>query len=61
MSCCGSDGPRRAVLAKPCPSETLISYVRSAAERAQTTRARHPAETEPNLVNGTVVPFPKAG
>ena len=51
--------PGAAFLAKPCPSETLVSYVRSAAERAQTARTRHP--TDANLVDGTVVPFPKAG
>jgi DNA-binding NtrC family response regulator len=51
--------PGAAFLAKPCPSETLVSYVRSAAERAQTARTRHPADAD--LVDGTVVPFPKAG
>jgi CheY-like chemotaxis protein len=35
--------PGAAFLAKPCPSETLVSYVRSAAKRAQTTRAEHAA------------------
>jgi DNA-binding NtrC family response regulator len=53
--------PGAAFLAKPCPSETLVSYVRAAAERAQTARAGHSAETEADLADGTVVPFPKAG
>jgi len=48
--------PGAAFLAKPCPSDTLVSYVRSAAERAQATRA-----AEADLAEGTVVPFPKAG
>jgi DNA-binding NtrC family response regulator len=51
--------PGAAFLAKPCPSETLVSYVRSAAERAQTARARHSAEAD--SADGTVVPFPKTG
>jgi DNA-binding NtrC family response regulator len=51
--------PGAAFLAKPCPGETLVSYVRSAAERAQADRSRHPADAD--LVDGTVVRFPKAG
>lgn len=50
--------PGVAFLAKPCPSGTLVSYVRSAAERAQTARATYPA---PDGAEGTIVPFPKAG
>jgi DNA-binding NtrC family response regulator len=53
--------PGAAFLAKPCPSETLVSYVRTAAERAQTARTGRSAETEADLVDGTVVPFSKAG
>jgi len=48
--------PGAAFLAKPCPSETLVSYVRSAAERAQAARA-----TAAALDDGTVVAFPKSG
>jgi CheY-like chemotaxis protein len=53
--------PGAAFLAKPCPSETLVSYVRSAAERAQTARATHPAPDAAEPADGTIVPFPKAG
>jgi CheY-like chemotaxis protein len=50
-----------AFLAKPCPSDTLVSYVRSAAERAQAARSAHSAATEADLAEGTIVPFPKVG
>jgi len=36
--------PGGAILAKPCPSETPVSYVRSAAERTQAARAGRSAE-----------------
>ncbi|EIM26874.1 response regulator with CheY-like receiver, AAA-type ATPase, and DNA-binding domains [Microvirga lotononidis] len=53
--------PGAAFLAKPCPSETLVSYVRSAAERAQIARATYPAPDAAEPAEGTIVPFPKAG
>jgi hypothetical protein len=53
--------PGAAFLAKPCPSETLVSYVRSAAERAQTARVEHSAVNGGNSAEGTIVPFPKVG
>jgi DNA-binding NtrC family response regulator len=51
--------PGAAFLAKPCPSDTLVSYVRSAAERAQAARATRLAEVD--TADTTIVPFPKAG
>ncbi|PVE26158.1 response regulator [Microvirga sp. KLBC 81] len=52
--------PGAAFLAKPCPSETLVSYVRSAAARAQAARAAAALkETDPD--EGTVVAFSKIG
>ena len=53
--------PGAAFLAKPCPSETLVSYVRSCVERAQATRVAHSAGAEADPAEGTVVPFPKVG
>jgi CheY-like chemotaxis protein len=53
--------PGAAFLAKPCPSETLLSYVRSAAERAQATKAAQSSVTETASPEGMVVPFPKVG
>ena len=53
--------PGAAFLAKPCPSETLVSYVRSAAERAQAAKAIQSAATEAASPDGMVVPFPKVG
>lgn len=53
--------PGAAFLAKPCPSETLVSYVRSAAERAQAARAACSARDAAEPAEGTIVPFPKAG
>jgi CheY-like chemotaxis protein len=53
--------PGAAFLAKPCPSETLVSYVRSCVERAQAARAAHSAVNEADVAGGTVVLFPKAG
>ncbi|MFC5485924.1 response regulator [Microvirga aerilata] len=53
--------PGAAFLAKPCPSQTLVSYVRSAADRAQATRATCFAAAETDLAEGKVVPFPKVG
>jgi DNA-binding NtrC family response regulator len=49
--------PGAAFLAKPCPSDTLVSYVQSAVERAQAARV---ARAEADFAEGTVVPFPKA-
>ncbi len=42
-----------AFLAKPCPSETMISYVRTAAERAQAARKAAAAP------EATIIPFGK--
>ncbi|WP_414476255.1 response regulator [Microvirga sp. M2] len=53
--------PGAAFLAKPCPGETLVSYVRSAAERAQAARAAHSAPDAAEPSEGTIVPFPKTG
>ncbi|MFC4171241.1 response regulator [Microvirga sp. GCM10011540] len=49
-----------AFLAKPCPNETLVSYVQSAAERAQAVRALKVAE-EPSASggDGTATLFPR--
>ena len=51
--------PGAAFLAKPCPSETLVSYGRSAAERAQTARAARSAEDEAGPGDGAGVPIAK--
>jgi len=52
--------PGAAFLAKPCPNETLVSYVQSAAERARGARSARAAETSTGTAeDGTVVPFPK--
>jgi DNA-binding NtrC family response regulator len=52
--------PGAAFVAKPCPSEALLSHVRSAAERAQAARSYRAARGERDAVpDGTVVPFPK--
>lgn len=53
--------PGAAFLAKPCPSETLVSYVRTSVERAQAARATPSAVDEADVAGGTVVLFPKAG
>lgn len=53
--------PGAAFLAKPCPSETLISYIRSAAERAHAAKAARSVTNEEGSADGTVVPFPKTG
>lgn len=53
--------PGAAFLAKPCPSETLVSYVRSAAERAQAARAARASLNASDPAEGTVVLFPKTG
>jgi CheY-like chemotaxis protein len=49
-----------AFLAKPCPNETLVSYVQSAAKRVHAARAASDAEGLPSAAaDETVVPFPK--
>ncbi|MGF9757416.1 response regulator [Microvirga sp. 0TCS3.31] len=53
--------PGAAFLAKPCPSETLASHVRSAVGRAQATRAVSLSAGNADWDEGTVVPFPKVG
>ncbi len=53
--------PGAAFLAKPCPSETLVSLVRSAAERAQAARAARSAPAAAEPTEGMIVMFPKAG
>lgn len=50
-----------AFLAKPCPSETLVSYVRSAAERARAARAADSTVAQTGQGEETVVAFPKIG
>jgi len=50
-----------AFLAKPCPSEILVSYVRSAAERAQAARAALAIPDEAARDEETIVVFPKKG
>jgi CheY-like chemotaxis protein len=52
--------PGAAFLAKPCPNESLVSYVQSAAERAKAARAAQGGENVTGVAeDGTVVPFPK--
>lgn len=52
--------PGAAFLAKPCPNETLVSYVQAAAERARAVRAAQAMEEVASTPDGsTVVPFPR--
>ncbi|EIM26849.1 response regulator with CheY-like receiver, AAA-type ATPase, and DNA-binding domains [Microvirga lotononidis] len=53
--------PGAAFLTKPCPSETLVSYVRSCAERAQAARVARSAVNEADVAGETIVLFPKTG
>lgn len=54
--------PGAAFLAKPCPNESLVTYVRAAAERARAARQTCvPTEGAAAREDGTVVPFPKTG
>jgi CheY-like chemotaxis protein len=52
--------PGAAFLAKPCPSEILVSYVRSAAEWSQAARVARAAPNDSDSNQETVVAFPKA-
>jgi CheY-like chemotaxis protein len=51
-----------AFLAKPCPNETLVSYVESAAKRVHAAKAaRASQDPSGSADDDTVVPFPKTG
>lgn len=47
-----------AFLPKPCPGETLVSYVRSAAARIQAARTARASVDEADPDEGTIVVFP---
>jgi CheY-like chemotaxis protein len=52
--------PGAAFLAKPCPNEALVSFVKSAAERAHAIKAEAAAQDQTAAPeDGNIVPFPK--
>lgn len=51
--------PGAAFLAKPCPNETIVSYVHSAAERTRVSRRPVQTQQKAKEAPGNVVPFSK--